>query len=136
MTIKHKLAPNQTRSKVFTVEPNHTADHIGSGSIKVLATPAMIAFMEITARELLDAHLPDGFSSVGTHVNVRHLAPSPLGSQITIKAEITAVEGAKVTLEVEAWEGEILVGSGSHTRHLVEMARFMARVKQSGKSGS
>ena len=61
----------------FLVETEHTAVHVGSGSLKVLATPIMVAYMERAARDLLAALLPAGYSSVGVHVDVRHLAPTP-----------------------------------------------------------
>jgi predicted thioesterase len=134
MGIQHGLETNLTLAKDFNVEAKHTADHIGSGSIQVLATPMMIAFMEITSLSLLDKYLPDGYSSVGSEVNVRHLAPSPLGSTIRVQAGITQIEGERILLDVKAWEGQTLVGIGSHTRHLIEVKRFMKRVKRSKKS--
>ena len=130
MEIEHKLEENQTLEKYFTVEPNHTADHIGSGTVKVLSTPMMIAYMEITSLELLDAHLPDGFSSVGAQVNIRHLVPSPLGSRIKVKATIINIEDRKVTLNVEAWEGDTPIGNGTHVRYLIDSERFMKKIDQ------
>ena len=130
MEIKHKLEENQSLEKTFIVEANHTADHIGSGSIKVLSTPMMIAYMEITSLELLDTHLPDGFSSVGSQVNIRHLAPSPQGSKIKVKATIEKIEGGKITLSVAAWEEDKQIGSGTHVRHLINTERFMNKVNQ------
>lgn len=136
MEIKHKLEENQTLEKYFRVEANHTADHIGSGSVKVLSTPMMIAYMEITSLELLNTHLPDGFSSVGAQVNISHLAPSPLGSKIRVKAGITNIQGRKVTLNVEAWEGNTQIGSGTHVRYLIDSERFMKKLDQSQSADS
>jgi len=130
MDIKHKLENNQTLEKTFTVAPGHTADHIGSGSVKVLSTPMMIAYMEITSLELLDTHLPDGFSSVGSEVDIRHLAPSPPGSTIKVRATISTIEDRKVTLTVEAWEGEKPIGNGRHVRYLIDTEAFMQKIKQ------
>jgi predicted thioesterase len=89
----------------------------------------MIAFMEITSRTLLDEHLPDTHSSVGALVNVRHLAPSPLGSTIHTKVIIEKVDGNKITLSVSALEGEAEVGKGTHERYVIEVDRFLKRIE-------
>ncbi len=130
MTIHIDLQPGQTLTKTFTVKEEHTASHIGSGSVQVLATPVMIAFMEITSLQLIQEHLPEGYTSVGTHLDVRHLAPTPLGSQVEVRASIETVENLKVILQVEAREGQTLVGSGAHERFIIEVARFLKRVQQ------
>lgn len=129
MEIKHKLEENQSLEKTFTVEAGHTADHIGSGSVKVLSTPMMIAYMEITSLQLLDTYLPDGFSSVGSEVHIRHLAPSPLGSKIKVQASILNIEGRKVTLSVQAWHGDTEIGNGTHVRYLIDTKRFIEKMK-------
>ena len=125
MDTQEYLKVGLKHEKTFTVEDQHTASHIGSGTVKVLATPVMIAFMEITASQLLDQYLPEGYSSVGTVVNIRHLAPTRLGEEVTAKAEIKAVEGSQITLAVSVWEGEQEVGTGSHQRFVIEVARFL-----------
>ncbi len=112
------------------MQEQHTAYHLGSGSVQVLATPMMIAFMENTSLNLLDRYLEEGESSVGMHVDVRHLAPSGLGANIEVKVSITAVDGRKVTLEVQAWDGEILVGTGIHTRYVINVEDFQNQVKK------
>ena len=128
-TNKH-LKPGLSHQMEFTVEERHTASHIGSGRVKVLATPWMIAFMEITSRTLLDMHLPDSYSSVGTLVNVRHLAPTPLGSKVHAQVNIEKVEGNKITLSVSVSEGEVEVGKGAHERYVIDVDRFLKRVNK------
>ena len=130
MTITASLAPGLRREDTFTVQNEHTAEHLGSGDLRVLATPSMILFMEMTARKLLAAHLPPGYSSVGARVDVRHLAPSPVGAAIRTVAEITEVDGNKITFFIEAWDGEIQIGGGAHWRVVIDEARFMERVSQ------
>jgi predicted thioesterase len=93
----------------------------------------MIAFMERAARDLLAEHLPDGFSSVGVLVNVRHLAPSPVGSTIRTLAEIQALEGLTVTFNVQAWDEREKVGEGQHQRVVIDEARFLKRVAAKSK---
>ena len=118
------------REEAFIVHPEHTAAHLGSGDLRVLATPSMILHMEIAARKLLTEHLPPGYSSVGARVDVRHLAPSPVGATIRTIAQITEVHGNKITFLVEAWDGEKQIGSGVHWRVVIEEARFMARMER------
>jgi predicted thioesterase len=78
------LLPGLRREDLYTVLPEHTAAHLGSGDLRVLATPSMILFMERAARQLLAEHLPPGFSSVGARVDVRHLAPLPAESKFGV----------------------------------------------------
>lgn len=85
--------------------------------------------MEITARIMLDEHLPEGFSTVGTLVNIRHLAAAGLGREVLAKVNLTVVDGNKVTLAVEAWDGETLVGKGEHGRYVIDVERFLKRVE-------
>ncbi len=96
--------------------------------MRVLATPMMIAFMEINTRKLLDELLPEGYSTVGVHVDVRHYAPSKQGNQVEARGEVLKVDGERITLKVEVWDGEIKVGGGTHGRHVIEVARFMQSV--------
>jgi len=94
----------------------------------VLATPMMICLMEMTARDLIQPYLPDGWITVGAVVNVRHLAATPAGATVTVRAEITEVAGKTVTLAVEAHDGVDKIGEGTHVRAPVELARFIRRV--------
>jgi fluoroacetyl-CoA thioesterase len=124
-----KIKPGLSSQKEFTVKEEHTASHVGSGSVKVLATPMMIAYIEITARDLLTEHLPQGYSSVGTHVNVRHLAASKLGAKVRVTVAVEAVEGSKVSFSTEVWDGEKQVGAGTHERFVIDEARFLKKLE-------
>lgn len=117
-----------TREETFTVEEEHAALHVGSGGSRVLATPWMIAFMERVAYRLLVEHLAQGESSVGVLVNVRHLAPTPIGSTIRVKAEVDKIENTQVTFNVAAWDQIEKVGEGSHRRVVIDEERFLRRV--------
>ncbi len=128
--LQHILIPGLSREDVHIVEDQHTAGHLGSGDLRVLASPMMILFMEITARKLLADLLPENLSSVGTRVDVRHLAPAAVGAEIITRAEITAVDEQIITLHVDAWDGHTLVGTGLHWRFLIDEARFMRRLTQ------
>ena len=110
------------------VDEADTAIALGSGDLPVLATPAMIALMEAAACDALVGHLPPGCTSVGSHVDVRHLAPSPVGSRVTAAARITEVRGTRVTFEVRATQASgseaIEIGTGTHTRVIVRRDAF------------
>ena len=81
MELTDFIKPGFTREESFTVEEEHTAYHIGSGDERVLGTPWMISFMERVSNRLIGQYLPEGLMSVGTHVDVKHLAPTPMGGQ-------------------------------------------------------
>ena len=105
----------------------NTAVTMGSGSLPVYATPAMICLMEKAAAGLLEPLLPDGWTTVGIAMDVQHKAPSPEGAAVRAEAEVTAVEGRKVTFSVRAWDvcGEI--GCGRHERFAVRRESFMEK---------
>lgn len=126
--------PGMANEERFVVEERHLASHLGSGSLRVLATPAMIALMEGVAMRLLAKYLPEGQSSVGATVNVRHLAPTPLGAVVRVRAEIAAVNEKQVTFRVEAWDALEQVGAGEHLRVVIDEERFLQRVQK--KSGA
>ena len=117
----------------FQVDEQYTAFHIGSGALRVLATPSMIGFMERISHQLLARCLPEGYSSVGALVDVRHLAPTPLGWTVRVTSEVIDVEGRKVTLAVEAWDDEEKVGEGRHQRVVINLERFLQRVEAKQK---
>ncbi len=129
MDLNDFIQPGMTNEATFTVEEEHAARQIGSGSMRVLSTPSMIAFMERTSHWLIAEHLPEAYSSVGVRVEVSHLAPTPVGSEVRVKAEVLRVEGVSVRLKVEAWDEEEKVGEGEHGRVAVEVARFLRRVE-------
>lgn len=122
------LHPGDHHEDRIVVEEKHLASHVGSGSARVLATPWMIGFMERVSHQLIAQRLPEGYSSVGVMVNVRHLAPSVLGSVIQVSATVISVEKNRVTLKVEARDQDELIGEGIHERVIIEIERFLKRV--------
>lgn len=111
------------------VVPEVTARHLGSGAVAVFATPEMVRLMERAAVHALAPHLAPGQQSVGTMVNVRHLAATPLGATVTAQAELVAVDGRRLTFKVSAHDGTELIGEGLHERALIDLARFEAKVQ-------
>lgn len=111
-----------------------TARHLGSGGVSVFATPEMVRLMERAAVNGLTSYLAPGQQSVGTVVNVRHLAATPLGATVTARAELLAVEGRRLTFCVSAHDGMDTIGEGMHERALIDLARFEAKVAAKAKT--
>lgn len=111
-----------------------TARHLGSGTVSVFATPEMVRLMERAAVNGLAPHLAPGQQSVGTMVNVKHLAATPLGATVTARAELVAIEGRRLTFKVSAHDGAELIGEGMHERALIDLAKFEARVAAKARS--
>jgi predicted thioesterase len=107
-----------------------TALAMGSGSLPVLATPAMIALMESAAVTAIESFLPEGQSSVGIEINVRHLSATPIGEEIIASAIVTQIDGKRITFEVRAWDRKELIGEGTHVRYLIDEDRFMSRLTE------
>ncbi len=118
------------------VTPELTARHLGSGTVAVFATPEMVRLMERAAVNALKPYLAAGQQSVGTMVNVRHLAATPVGATVTARARLVAIEGRRLTFEVRAHDGTDLIGEGVHERALIDLARFEARVKAKTEAGA
>lgn len=110
------------------VSPSNTAATLGSGDMDVFATPAMVALMENAAMLAVAAHLPEGSATVGTQMNTSHIKASPLGATITASAELTEVEGRKLTFAVKAWDEKGTIGEGVHTRFIVDRERFLSKL--------
>ena len=111
-----------------TVSTANSAKTLGSGDIDVFATPAMVALMENAAMLAVAAELPEGSATVGTQMNTSHIKASPLGAVITASAELTAVDGRKLTFAVKAWDEKGVIGEGEHTRFVVDRARFLSKL--------
>lgn len=110
------------------VSAANTATTLGSGDMDVFATPAMVALMENAAMLAVKDHLPEGSATVGTQINTSHLKASPLGATITASAELTAVDGRRLTFAVKAWDEKGIIGEGSHTRFVVDRERFLSKL--------
>lgn len=116
-----------TKSLVVAVE--HTAAHWGSGSLNVFSTPHMLALMEGAAVNAVDPLLPEGYQTVGTLLDVRHLAATPMGQRVTARAELVEIDGRRMVFRVEAHDGAGTIGEGTHERVIVEVVRFLARAE-------
>ncbi|MBX9592595.1 MAG: thioesterase family protein [Hyphomonadaceae bacterium] len=124
------VRPGLTGTSDLIVAPEHTAARVGSGRIAVLATPVMINVIEAAALAAVEHLLPAGHQSLGIHLDVRHFAATPVGLRVTATAEVTAVEGRTVTFRVEARDEREVIGDGTHSRVVVNVARFDERVQR------
>jgi predicted thioesterase len=118
-----------TAERTETVVESLLATRLGSGSVEVYATPAMVALMESASVAAIDGLLPEGKTSVGIALDIRHLAATPPGQQVRARAEVIDVDGHKVTFKVQAWDECELIGEGTHTRFVIDVARFTQRVQ-------
>lgn len=107
------------------VEREDTAQEVGSGSLLVYATPCMVALMEGAACDAIAQYLPEDKTSVGTMLNISHLSATPVGLEVRAEAELTAVEGNKLTFKVSAYDEAGLIGEGTHERFIVSSQRFL-----------
>jgi predicted thioesterase len=124
------LQPGLSGTAQLTVGEEHTAPRVGSGRVHVLATPVMINLIEAAALEAIERLLPAGHQSLGTLLNVRHIAATPVGMRVTACAEVVSVEGRTVRFRVEARDDNELIGDGTHERVVVNVAKFDQRVQR------
>lgn len=121
------LKEGLSHTSTMEVTNEKTAAVVGSGDMPVLATPMMIALMENAAMLAVAPYLNEGDSTVGGHISTSHLAPTALGKTITAKATLIKIEGRKLHFEVEAYEGEKLLGKGTHLRFVVNKEKFLGK---------
>jgi predicted thioesterase len=134
------IQPGLIGEITLVVAEVHTAQHLGSGSVKVLATPQMVLLMERAGVAAVDHLLPEGYRTVGTHLDVQHLAPTPVGFSVRATAKLMQVNGRRLTFRVQVHEEPFgkdqLVGQGTHQRAIIDVQRFGERVAQKASERS
>lgn len=123
------LRPGLTGTAEILVGTRDTAAHVGSGKIKVLATPVLVGLMEEAALRAVEGLLPPGHQTVGTRLDITHVAATPVGLRVTAAAEVTRVEGRRITFRVWADDEQERIGEGTHERIVVDVARFDKRAQ-------
>ena len=118
----------------LTVTESDTAAKWGSGLVPVFGTPALVGLMEAAAVKALEEHLPDGQTTVGGHIDVRHLAATPVGMQVRARAELTSIDGRRLTFQIEAWDEVEKIGEALHERFVIDKEKFIARAQAKGKA--
>jgi fluoroacetyl-CoA thioesterase len=129
------IRPGLRGTAELIVGPEHTAPRVGSGRIAVLATPVMINVIEAAALAAVEHLLPQGYQSLGIHLDVRHFAATPVGLRVTAIATVLAVEARTIRFQVEARDERELIGDGQHARVVVNVARFDERVQRKSLAG-
>ncbi len=111
------------------VTENDTAAKAASGAVEVLATPIMIAWMEEVSLHLVQKELEEGFTTVGTEVNIKHLKGTLVGKTVKIVSVLKEIDRKRLVFDVEVLEDGIAVGTGSHTRFIIDTAKFYEKLK-------
>ena len=121
---------NKEFNKTYLVQENNTAKNMGSGDLDVLATPSLVAFMENTAKEYLNTFLPEELGSVGSNININHIAPTLVGKEITVQGKITEIIKEKIIIfSLEAYEQDKKIGDANHTRVIINNEKFLSKLK-------
>jgi fluoroacetyl-CoA thioesterase len=122
------LAPGLVGRVSWEASERHSAAAWGSGAVPVFATPSLVGLMESAAMEALRGCLPEGDTTVGTRIDVEHLAATPLGDVVRAEARLLSVDGRKLVFEIDAHDSSRLIGRGRHERMIVFRDRFLAKL--------
>ena len=127
------IEPGLTGEVERLVTEDDTAERWGSGLVPVFGTPSLVGLMENAAVESLDGHLPPHQTSVGGRLDVRHLAPTPVGMRVRARAELTEREGHRLEFRIEAWDEIECIGRASHTRFIIERRGFTEQAQSKAR---
>ena len=130
MSLQIDIPTGAAGESSLVVADEHTAPRVGSGKIGVLATPVMINLFEAAALAACEHLLPEGHQSLGTLLNVSHIAATPIGMRVTARAVVTGIEGRVIRFALEARDELDLIGNGTHERVVVSVAKFDLRVQE------
>ena len=128
------IHPGLSGTASLVVAAEHTAPRVGSGRIAVLATPVMINVIEAAALAAVESSLPEEHQSLGTRLDVSHIAATPVGMRVRASAEVVRVEGRTIYLKVRAEDERELIGEGTHERVVVNLERFDKRVQEKARA--
>lgn len=123
------MQPGLRGTVELIVAEQHTAPHVGSGRVHVMATPVMVNLMEAAALQAVEGLLPAGFQTVGTHLDVTHVAATPVGMRVRAYAELTRVEKRTLTFRIRAEDEKEPIGEGVHERIIINLERFDKRMQ-------
>lgn len=124
----NEIPVGTTGEQPLLVTPEYAIDFLGSVDARVLSTPHLILWLEVTARNAIKPFLEAGYESVGTNVNIRHLAATPVGMSVRFIARVTAVDGSRVSFELTARDEKEIVAEGTHERFIIHVPRFAAKL--------
>ena len=130
MELPAELKSGLTGTAEIVVGTRDTAPHVGSGKIGVLATPIMVNLMEAAALAAVERYMPPGYQTVGTHLDVRHFAATPVGLRVRAHAELVKVEDRTLTFTIRAVDEREAIGEGVHERLIINVERFDQRMQR------
>lgn len=122
------VAPGLTLTLEAAAEPRESAAAMGSGTLEVFSTPSLVARFEAACLQAVQPYLPEGATTVGVEVAVKHLKATPIGQPVRCTATLTAVAGRRLAFTGELWDAAGKIGEGTHTRVVVEASAFLARL--------
>jgi fluoroacetyl-CoA thioesterase len=128
-----ELEPGASNTLTIVVDASMTADRFGNTGVQVLATPMLVSYFELAAHQLALPALEPGQGTVGSHIDIRHLAATPIGMRVTFQATLTERDGRRLVFRVEANDDHERVGEGTHEHFVVDMQRFMGRIAAKGR---
>ena len=130
LSLPAELRPGLAGTAEIVVGTRDTAPHVGSGKIGVLATPIMVNLMEAAALQAVERFMPQGHQTVGTHLDVKHFAATPVGLRVRARAELVRVEGRTLTFSIVAEDDRERIGEGVHERLIINVERFDQRMQR------
>lgn len=133
MELPQDIRPGLTGAVEIVVADAHTAPHVGSGKVKVLATPIVVNLLEAAALDAVERYLPEGFQSLGTRLDVGHFAATPVGMKVRAEAELVKVDGRTLTFRLAARDEREAISAGTHERVVVNVARFDRRMEEKAR---
>ncbi len=125
-----RVQPGFRGKASIVVDGSQTAAAVGSGLVATFATPSLITLMEAAAIDAITPYLDEGESSVGSEVSIKHLAATPPGFRVRAEAVVTAVQEKRISFDVAAFDDREQVGEGTHVRYVINLSRFMERVRR------
>ncbi|MDH3287579.1 MAG: thioesterase family protein [Betaproteobacteria bacterium] len=130
MELPEELKPGLTGLAEIVVGTRDTAPHVGSGKIGVLATPIMVNLMEAAALQAVEKFMPPGYQTVGTRLDVKHFAATPVGLRVRAEAKLVKVDGRTLTFRIQAADEREPIGEGDHERLIINVERFDQRMQK------
>jgi len=127
------IKPGLINEKTWLVKKEHLASAFGSGLVDVLATPVLVGFCEECARLMAEPLLKEGQKTVGMSINLHHLAATPPGMHVTVKAELVKVDKRRLSFRIVVWDEQERVGEAEHERFIIDADRFEQRIKEKAK---
>jgi len=124
----NNIVPGMNFEMEHVIEEKHTAAHFGNDNVPVFASPQLISWVEATAIQTVKPFLPEGWETVGTTFELKHLAATPIGMRVRIVAELVEVNGKLLTFQVKAYDDVDKICEGTHGRAIIDNAKFMSRV--------